>query len=66
MLPVEFRENVWEHKECMELIELVLDYGRKPLARFPGGDYILCDRTVTNEDLKSAICSVRSDVLLTN
>lgn len=59
IIPVEFRDKVWEHEEHMDLVELVLDYGRKPLARFPtNGDFILSERLVTDEDLADAVSSV--------
>lgn len=57
IIPVELREKVWEHEEHMDLVELVLDYGRKPLARFPSGDFILSERLVTDEDLADAVAS---------
>lgn len=41
----------------MDLVELVLDYRRKPLARFPSGDFILSKKLVTDEDLADAVAS---------
>eukprot|EP00210_Caulerpa_lentillifera_P003671 g3505.t1 len=58
LLPEEFREKVWQHEERMELIELVLDYGCKPLARFPSGDYILSEEPVTEFNLHNAAVEI--------
>lgn len=38
LLPEEMRRRVSEHPELHQLIEVVMDLGRKPLARFPKGD----------------------------
>ncbi|CDY33306.1 BnaA01g19730D [Brassica napus] len=38
----------------MSLI-LVMDLGRKPLARFPSGDWVISEMPVTQQDLKLAV-----------
>ena len=42
----------------MKLIEVVMDLGRLPFARFPEGDFDLAEEVVTVEDLESAIAQV--------
>lgn len=46
------------HPELEQLIEIVMDLGRKPLARFPSGDFIISTDTVTFQDLEHAISLV--------
>ncbi|KAF3520011.1 hypothetical protein DY000_02063783 [Brassica cretica] len=52
LVPEEIRRTLEEHPEISELIEVVLDLGRKPLARFPSGDFIISDEAVrfTNDN----------------
>ncbi|KAI3963592.1 hypothetical protein MKW92_000169 [Papaver armeniacum] len=47
-----------EHPELNQMIEVVMDLGRKPLARFPSGDFILSDYPITFQDLQVAISQV--------
>ncbi|CAI9787720.1 unnamed protein product [Fraxinus pennsylvanica] len=58
LLPEEMRRRVSEHPELRDLIEVVMDMGRKPLARFPSGDYILSDHPITIEDIQYATSQV--------
>jgi len=58
LLPEKFRDTVLYHEERLELIELVLDYGRPPLARFPSGDFELSEELVTDKDLEAAVAAV--------
>ncbi|KGN55083.1 uncharacterized protein ycf45 [Cucumis sativus] len=58
LLPEEMRRRIREHEECHQLIEVVLDLGRKPLARFPTGDFLLSDSLVTVDDLRHATSKV--------
>ncbi|KAK4373953.1 hypothetical protein RND71_004630 [Anisodus tanguticus] len=44
--------------EFSDLIEVVMDLGRKPLARFPSGDFILSDHPITLDDLQQATSQV--------
>ncbi len=41
-----------------ELLEVVIDLGRPPLARFPGHDERLSEEPVTQEDLDYAVQQV--------
>ncbi|KAK9269357.1 hypothetical protein L1049_001128 [Liquidambar formosana] len=58
LLPEEMRRRVNEHPELHQLIEVVMDLGRKPLARFPSGDFLLSDCPITFEDLEHATSHV--------
>ncbi|XP_022937201.1 uncharacterized protein ycf45 [Cucurbita moschata] len=58
LLPEEMRRRIREHEECHQLIEVVLDLGRKPLARFPTGDFLLSDSQITVDDLRFATSKV--------
>ncbi|XP_073287216.1 protein SEEDLING PLASTID DEVELOPMENT 1-like isoform X1 [Primulina huaijiensis] len=58
ILPEEMRRRVTEHRERRFLIEVVMDLGRKPLARFPSGDFLLSDHPITAEDIQRATSQV--------
>nr|GLL16517.1 uncharacterized protein ycf45 [Ipomoea trifida] len=58
LLPEEMRRGVGEHPELHHLIEVVMDLGRKPLARFPSGDFVLSDHPITMQDLEHATSQV--------
>ncbi|PSR96392.1 P-loop containing nucleoside triphosphate hydrolase protein [Actinidia chinensis var. chinensis] len=58
LLPEEMRRRVNEHPELRHLIEVVMDLGRKPLARFPSGDFVLSNYPITVEDLEHATSMV--------
>lgn len=59
LLPEEMRRRVSDHPELPDLIEVVMDLGRKPLARFPSGDFVLSDHPITIEDIQHATSQVR-------
>ncbi|XP_010428223.1 PREDICTED: uncharacterized protein ycf45-like isoform X1 [Camelina sativa] len=58
LVPEEIRRTLDEHPEISELIEIVLDLGRTPLARFPSGDFVISDDSVTFKDLEFAVSQV--------
>ncbi|KAG2681763.1 hypothetical protein I3760_11G158500 [Carya illinoinensis] len=58
LLPEQMWRRVSEHPELHQLIEVVMDLGRKPLARFPSGDFVLSDSPITAEDLEHATSQV--------
>ncbi|XWS66223.1 hypothetical protein CRYUN_Cryun05aG0181200 [Craigia yunnanensis] len=58
MLPLRMKRELCGHEEIGELIEVVLDLGRKPLARFPSGDWVISEQPVKHEDLRHAISKV--------
>ncbi|XP_073041496.1 protein SEEDLING PLASTID DEVELOPMENT 1 [Primulina eburnea] len=57
-VPLRMRQELLRHDEIRELIEVVMDLGRKPIARFPSGDWIISEETVKLEDLRHAISKV--------
>ncbi|KAJ4976423.1 hypothetical protein NE237_001529 [Protea cynaroides] len=58
LLPEEMRQRVSEHPELHHLIEVVMDLGRRPLARFPFGDFFLSDHPIACHDLQHATSQV--------
>ncbi|XP_038685045.1 protein SEEDLING PLASTID DEVELOPMENT 1 [Tripterygium wilfordii] len=58
LLPEEMRRKCSDHEELENLIEVVMDLGRKPLARFPSGDFVLSDCPITVQDLEHATSQV--------
>ncbi|XP_022748288.1 uncharacterized protein ycf45-like isoform X2 [Durio zibethinus] len=58
MLPLRIRKELCRHEEIGELIEVVMDLGRQPLARFPSGDWVISKQPVKHEDLRHAISKV--------
>ena len=52
VLPPRVRSNLVQEDDLADLLEVVLDLGRLPEARFPSGDVILDDREVTRDDLE--------------
>ncbi|KAM0931752.1 hypothetical protein ACQ4PT_000062 [Festuca glaucescens] len=58
LLPGELRRRVEDHPELPALVEVVMDLGRPPLARFPSGDFLLSDRPISFEDLEQATAKV--------
>lgn len=58
LLPWRMRSELFKHEEIRDLIEVVMDLGRKPLARFPSGDWMISEQPVKLEDLRHAISKV--------
>ncbi|KAK2638872.1 hypothetical protein Ddye_026667 [Dipteronia dyeriana] len=58
LLPEEMRSRVGEHPELYQLMEVVMDLGRKPLARFPSGDFVISDCPITVQELEHATSQV--------
>lgn len=58
LVPVRMRRELAEHEEIRELIEIVMDLGRKAIARFPSGDWIISQQPVNLEDLNHAVSKV--------
>ena len=52
VLPPRVRSTLEQEENLADLLEVVLDLGRLPEARFPSGDVLLDDREVTREDLE--------------
>ncbi len=51
VLPQRVKERLLVEENLEDLLEVVLDLGRVPEARFPAGDVILDDREVSRDDL---------------
>ncbi|KAL1343051.1 hypothetical protein HN51_029498 [Arachis hypogaea] len=58
LLPLKMRRELYRHQEIGMLIEVVMDLGRKPLARFPSGDWVISEQPIKLEDLRHAISKV--------
>uniref|UniRef100_A0ACD6A565 Uncharacterized protein n=1 Tax=Avena sativa TaxID=4498 RepID=A0ACD6A565_AVESA len=58
LLPVELRQRVEDHPELPALVEVVMDLGRPPLARFPSGDFLLSEHPISFDDLQHATAKV--------
>ncbi|EFJ43037.1 hypothetical protein VOLCADRAFT_66371 [Volvox carteri f. nagariensis] len=58
LLPPTVRAVLENHPDVETLVEVVMDLGRPPSARFPGGDVLLSDRAMTAEDLEQAVKQV--------
>ncbi|XP_010539164.1 PREDICTED: uncharacterized protein ycf45 [Tarenaya hassleriana] len=58
LVPEKMRRKLEDHLEISELIEVVLDLGRNPLARFPSGDFVISDDAVRVQDLQFAVSQV--------
>ena len=55
ILPVRIRETLQQADRSSELIEIVMDLGRLPEARFANGEMYLSNTETTAEDLQTAI-----------
>lgn len=55
VLPPRLREVLDPHPERDRLVEVVMDLGRRPEARFPHGAEYLLEETVTREDLQFSV-----------
>lgn len=60
IVPLRIRQVLYGHEDIDELIEVVMDLGRKPIARFPAGDWVISEDPVKLEDLEQAISKVDS------
>ncbi|KAF3434042.1 hypothetical protein FNV43_RR25145 [Rhamnella rubrinervis] len=58
LLPSRMRMELYKHQEIGQLIEVVMDLGRQPIARFPSGDWIISEKPIKHEDLLHAISKV--------
>ncbi|HBE31808.1 MAG TPA: single-stranded DNA-binding protein, partial [Cyanobacteria bacterium UBA11368] len=55
ILPAEIRQPLEKHHLLNRLVEVVMDLGRRPEARFPGKTEYLCEKPVSREDLNYSI-----------
>eukprot|EP00955_Chlamydomonas_euryale_P086500 364218-Chlamydomonas_euryale.AAC.20 len=58
LLPPLVRSAVEDHPEMTQIVEVVMDLGRRPVARFPSGDVKLSAEAITDADLDFAISQV--------
>ncbi|KAJ7563006.1 hypothetical protein O6H91_03G092800 [Diphasiastrum complanatum] len=55
LLPKRFRKELEKHPDLQFLVEIVMDLGRRPFARFPSGDWPISDELITASDLHNAV-----------
>ena len=58
ILPTEIRDRIQAHPQRDVLVEVVMDLGRRPEARFPGKAEYLSENPITHEHLKESIAKV--------
>ncbi|CAN6197132.1 unnamed protein product [Urochloa humidicola] len=58
VVPARMRRGLAQHPEVRQLVEVVMDLGRRPIARFPAGDWVISDQPVTADDLRQAVSKV--------
>ncbi len=58
IVPDEIRQNVEAHPQQDSLIEIVMDLGRRPEARFPSGAEYISETSVSWEDLDHCIAQI--------
>ena len=58
MLPEDIRSLLQQHPKLNKLIEVVLDLGRRPEARFPGESEYLSEQAISRADLDYCIARV--------
>ncbi len=60
ILPPSIRQKLQEQEDFKQLIEVILDLGRPPEARFLNREVILDQREVTDEDIEYVITRIGS------
>lgn len=60
VLPLHIRQSLMEQPDNSELLEVVLDLGRPPEARYPGREVILSDSEVTEADIAHVVSNIGS------
>jgi stage III sporulation protein SpoIIIAA len=55
VMPPPLKESLHRQPDLKNLVEVVMDFGRQPEARFPNRAIYLSDQTVTREDIAYAI-----------
>ena len=58
VLPVHIQASLQQQENLNELLEVVLDLGRTPEARFSSGDVLLAEEPVSREDLDYVVTSI--------
>jgi broad specificity phosphatase PhoE len=62
LLPVRFQDSLQRQPHLHDLIEIVLDLGRQPVARFPQSYVALSGDNVSEEDIETAVSKVMPSV----
>ncbi len=57
-LPPHIAEPLMQREDRSELLEVVLDLGRVPEARYPGGEVVLSEKEVSREDLEYVVSRI--------
>jgi len=60
ILPPHIRQPLCKRKELSDLLEVVLDLGRTPEARFPGGEVVLNPKEVDEADIDYVVSRIGS------
>jgi len=58
VLPLHIRDPLLQRKDNFELLEVVLDLGRLPEARYPEREVILSEREISQEDLDYVVSRI--------
>ncbi len=58
VLPPRIRERLHAFEDCDQLVEVVMDLGRPPEARFPDRDVILSKREISPEDIDYVVTRI--------
>ena len=58
LLPTRFQDSLQRQPHLHDLIEIVLDLGRQPVARFPQSYVALSGDNVSEEDIETAVSKV--------
>lgn len=58
VLPESIRQNVEEMGRADELLEIVMDLGRQPTARYVDGEHVLRESEVTREEIEQVITGI--------
>ena len=58
ILPSEIAQAIEQIDRSDELLEVILDLGRVPTARYTDGEYVLLDREITQEDIDLVVMQV--------
>lgn len=58
LLPDKVSQKLLQHPDIASLVEIVLDLGRVPIARFASGDWVINDEPVSAQDLELTVSQV--------
>lgn len=62
LLPMRFQDSLQRQPHLHDLIEIVLDLGRQPVARFPQSYVALSGDNVSEDDIETAVSKVMPSV----